>query len=859
MTNLADLLPAGGGQNNTDFVADGNISSGAPVILTSDGKATAVAQSSVTEAAGSPVEFGGGVNLADVATAYDTANDKVVIAYGDNDDSGYGKAIVGTVSGSTISFGTQVTFAGSGTVGDLSIVFDPDSSKVIIFFRDNSNSGYGTAIVGTVSGTSISFGSAAVFSSSSNNYNSAVYDTSADKVYNSYTDAGNSNHGTGVVGTVSGTSISFGTPVVFNANTTYPTSSAFDSSANKVVTAYYNAGDGYSKGIVGTVSGTSVSFGSATTFHTGTGGSTFASVYDANANKTLISFKDVNNSNYGSSIVGTVSGTSISFGTAAVFEAAVVDRILGVYDSNTQKVVIPYRDGGNSYYGTVVNATISGTSVTFTTPFQFVAASTNPSACTFDPDNNKVVMAYCNSTTVKSKGLIYTPPSTSTNLTATNLLGLAPEAISDTATGTINTWGSRCESSSLLPDSLSLGTAVEVAVANSQPESITYDTNANKIVLAYQDAGSSYSGYAAVGTVSGTSISFGTPVLINTVAHYYGSSCYDSTNNKVILVYSDGNNSNYLTAIVGTVSGTSISFGTPAVISSQNYADYVGCAYDTNEQKVVVAYKDKGNSNYGTGVVGTVSGTSISFGSSTAFNSSDSTPAMVVYDSNAQKVVIDYWDTGNSYYGTAVVGTVSGTSISFGSPVVYNAAQVTGLGACFDSTNNKVVLTYRDAGNSNYGTALVGTVSGTSISFGSEAVFMTQQAGWNRCAYDTNAQKVIVATQNATDSSGQLYTGTVSGTDISFGTAVTFDSDGTTQNNITYDSSSNQVVLAYQAYSDSYKAKAVVGSFGTTPLTVTSDYYVQEDGTISTTSTSPAQLIGKAITATQINIKDYTG
>ena len=28
MTNLADLLPAGGGQNNTDFVADGNISSG---------------------------------------------------------------------------------------------------------------------------------------------------------------------------------------------------------------------------------------------------------------------------------------------------------------------------------------------------------------------------------------------------------------------------------------------------------------------------------------------------------------------------------------------------------------------------------------------------------------------------------------------------------------------------------------------------------------------------------------------------------------------------------------------------------------------------------------------------------------
>ena len=38
MTNLADLLPAGGGQNNTDFVADGNISAGVPVVLTAAGR-----------------------------------------------------------------------------------------------------------------------------------------------------------------------------------------------------------------------------------------------------------------------------------------------------------------------------------------------------------------------------------------------------------------------------------------------------------------------------------------------------------------------------------------------------------------------------------------------------------------------------------------------------------------------------------------------------------------------------------------------------------------------------------------------------------------------------------------------------
>ena len=444
MTNLADLLPAGGGQNNTDFVADGTISSGAPVILTAAGKAAAISESSVTEAAGSATTFAS-VSVNGLAAAYDTANDKVVVFYSDADDAfGKGKVVIGTVSGTSISFGSPVTVTGN-RAADQSVVFDPDSGNVVLFYQDTDNSYYGTAIVGTVSGTSISFGSAVVFSSSNNNYNSAVYDTSTDRVYNSYTDAGNSNHGTGVVGTVSGTSISFGTPVVFNAAASYPTSSAFDSNANKVVTAYYNAGDGYSKGIVGTVSGTSVSFGSPTTFHTGTGGFSFASVYDVNANKTLISFKDVNNSNYGSSIVGTVSGTSISFGTAAAFEDATTDQIKGCYDSNTNKVVIVYRDGGSSYYGTAVNATISGTSVTFTTPFQLIAGSTNPQQPVFDPDSNKVAFSFFNSGVGAGQGLIYTPPSTSTNLTSTNLLGIASGAISDTATGTINTWGSRNE------------------------------------------------------------------------------------------------------------------------------------------------------------------------------------------------------------------------------------------------------------------------------------------------------------------------------------------------------------------------------------------------------------------------------
>jgi hypothetical protein len=39
------------------------------------------------------------------------------------------------------------------------------------------------------------------------------------------------------------------------------------------------------------------------------------------------------------------------------------------------------------------------------------------------------------------------------------------------------------------------------------------------------------------------------------------------------------------------------------------------------------------------------------------------------------------------------------------------------------ASNNKVVIAYKDAGNSDFGTAIVGTVSGTSISFGTPVVF----------------------------------------------------------------------------------------------------------------------------------------
>ncbi len=43
---------------------------------------------------------------------------------------------------------------------------------------------------------------------------------------------------------------------------------------------------------------------------------------------------------------------------------------------------------------------------------------------------------------------------------------------------------------------------------------------------------------------------------------------YDVSQSKILITYADNGNSSYITGVVGTVSGTSISFGTPTVIDS---------------------------------------------------------------------------------------------------------------------------------------------------------------------------------------------------------------------------------------------------------------------------------------------------
>lgn len=428
------------------------------------------------------------------------------------------------------------------------------------------------------------------------------------------------------------------------------------------------------------------------------------------------------------------------------------------------------------------------------------------------------------------------------------------------------------------------GTAVVFESATTNYISATFDSNSNKVVIAYQDNGNSSYGTAVVGTVSGTSISFGTPVVFNAGYTQFPAATFDSSSNKVVIAYQDNGNSNYGTAIVGNVSGTSISFGSEVVFDAST-SSAISVTFDSSNSKVVIVYSDGNNGTYGTAIVGTVSGTAISFGTAVVFNAAGTDKTAITFDSSGNKIVIAFRDVGNSYYLAAIIGTVSGTSISFGSEVVFTTSQfIDYFSATFDSTNNKVVIAYQDTGNSNYGTAIVGTVAGTSISFGTPVVFENAHPYYISTTFDSANGKVVIAYTGGGNFFSTAVVGIVNGTSISFGTPAVFNSVNGAFFSATYDTSAQKVVIAYnntvsgfgtstvfqtaftnassyiglstQAVSDTdaVTVTTVAGinesQTGLTPGTL---YYVNDDGTLTTTATNT--YAGKAVSATKLLVQ----
>tara|TARA_R110000868_G_scaffold9742_4_gene47966 strand:+ start:4488 stop:6869 length:2382 start_codon:yes stop_codon:yes gene_type:complete len=425
-----------GGGGTRDFVATGSIGAGAVVGLRSDGTVEVVTDTTGSDTLGTSQVFDS-VSSSEISATYDSADKKVIICYREGALTGAGTVVVGTVSGTVITFGASQIFAPNSTL-QIKAVYDSTDKKIIISHMDFSDNFYGKVIVGTLSGTVFTFGTVQTFASASTNDISAVYDQTDKKVIISYRDAGNTNYGTYIVGAVSGTVITFGTEAVFNSGTTTYTSAVYDQTDKKLIVSYKNGGNNnYGTYIAGTLSGTVVTFGTAAVFESAAI-SYISSVYDEVDKKVIISYQNNGNSGYGTVIVGTLNGTVITFGTAQVFESEHTSYISSVYGQTGKKVIISYRDGGNSDYGTLITGTLSGTVVTFGTAVVFESANGGSISSVYDQANKKAIISYADGGNGSyGTSIIYELGSTSTNVLDTIGINTTAKTTGETATVTI--------------------------------------------------------------------------------------------------------------------------------------------------------------------------------------------------------------------------------------------------------------------------------------------------------------------------------------------------------------------------------------------------------------------------------------
>ena len=447
------------------------------------------------------------------------------------------------------------------------------------------------------------------------------------------------------------------------------------------------------------------------------------------------------------------------------------------------------------------------------------------------------------------------------------------------------------------------GAGAEVDAAYSfgtQGQEVAYG---NGVVVVHYAEQAQYS-YVRAGTISGTTITWGTRVEVSNNEQGNLTIVYNAVASNFIVSYRRGN-AGRLKLV--TVSGTTCTVGSEVDYKSSNgYIESVAMSYDSTAEKAVIAYKE-GNTNTCHARVITADASSISLGTenSNIFGATADNP-WLYYDSVTNKTYVTGQDNGTSSM-SFMIGTISGTNITFA-----NKAQPFGnMSASFkvvmtrDTNRNKLIMVGRGSG-SGVAEALyytIGTWGGSNWTWTAPIAPMTDKPSDFRIAYNASAKKLVMVGENDTTSKASYWTAktaesyesdpdaltwsdpkvlstTSSGewtsmASIPDGVVMTYSSNTTnTNNNLHYsieqfqnstlnDDGQNFIGYSKEAYTDGQTATVKVTgnvAIGQVGLTTGTDYYIQGDGGLllyyfSNQNTVTNVKAGTAITHDQLLIR----
>jgi len=754
-------------------VADGAIAIRKPVVLTAAGKAKEVAETTTVATSATVkqiTDMDGSDTATDyVATAYEASSERFVMFYRDTSNSNYPTLVAGSWSDGTVTWGTPHVVEASGlenepslTAGDGYVFASYDDGGVckLRVFSISGTSFTQTAaqnISDNCSGNKVAYVPASAFSSS-------PYSPVCGVIAHIYAYGGTpvtyiQSHTLNISdGTIEG---STSEESILNTNAHMNRADLIaDPDNGKAIYATYDGSDGdVGKACV-------IGFGGTASSPTDTVG-TFvdytesnhdadhtAMCYDTQNNKVFIAYHDDNSDSSDQmwkGVIGTVTaGTNaISFtGRATIWDGAGNLSNGDIeFDTVNNKILFFYRDVDNSSVLThkIITPGASSFSVATGATMSNGDVFLHSGSASFGA--NKGFLVGLNDRSDSNKvaySTAFFASSTTTTLDNGNYLGISAEAISDTATGKINVIGGTSTGHSSLTignhyftngagaiglvgnttGEQYLGRAISATeIQLLENEGYLYGTADGAITAGKPVQVKSDGDFQAISETT-TSYSFaqGSSAQISLGTNVCGDIAYNTNTDKVNVVQvnsADGK----MTSHHGTVNGgttNTVTWGSTDIRTSVGSADTLKIAYDPISYKTFCGFY---NGSQAEGFIFTnSSGTSTTAGTSSNFFSSDPQGVDVV-NVGEDKWVVAYLQ-GSGYPEVRVV-SASGTNVSYGTAVtifsVSSASGITGskagIAISYDTASSQVVVFVRHSGGDIYG--YVGTISGTDISFGS--------------------------------------------------------------------------------------------------------------------------------------------
>jgi len=318
----------------------------------------------------------------------------------------------------------------------------------------------------------------------------------------------------------------------------------------------------------------------------------------------------------------------------------------------------------------------------------------------------------------------------------------------------------------------------------------TTELSSTGAVLFYRDVGDGNDGLARIATVDGTTITYGNVATVST-NRVLGLNVENADSSTVVFGYVDDITADAM-ARVGTISGTDITLGTAKLINTDSGGGAHVAAISST--KLLIAYHDNANSD-GRAVIGTISGTDITLGTPAMFEANNSYVQAVIPLSSSYAAIL-YTDSTDSYIGHIIIVDVSGATPSFGSATEITTDTMNNASmAALDSTT--FVVAYRDATGNN-GKARAVTISGTTPTVGSAVTFDASTIQSTALA-GIDATTVLLAFRDSVGAlgNGTSVIGTVDGTTLTFGSPFVYESNSTNSNGLAALSSS-AFLVAYE-------------------------------------------------------------